>query len=134
MSETSERGSEATHHQETASHAVGRSRSLKRLAASSLQPRLSTVIPQPGLRATNSTSSHNPQPQSVATAGAKPTHDPPPPPTSHQQPSSTLSHESFEIIKKIDKINHVNLFELDPQIITRSCGLKLKGQRFNTHL
>ena len=41
--------------------------------------------------------------------------------------------ETFKILKKIDKIDHENLFEMS-HTITRNNGFKLKGQRFNTDI
>ena len=41
--------------------------------------------------------------------------------------------ETFKILKKIDKIDYENLFEMS-HTITRNNGLKLKGQRFNTDI
>ena len=39
--------------------------------------------------------------------------------------------ETFKVLNNIDKIDYKNLFELS-QSVTKSNGLKLKGQRFNT--
>ena len=41
--------------------------------------------------------------------------------------------ETFKILKKIDKIDYENLFEMS-HTITRNNGFKLKGQRFNTDI